>query len=219
MVFIAAGLGGGTGSGAASVVAEAAKNSGALTIAVVAKPFSFEGARRRQIAERAMRGLKEKVDTLISISNDRLLKLVDEKTSVVEAFWLCDEVLRQAVKGISDLVAKPGIINVDWADLRAVMSDSGAAFFGIGRAKGEKRAEKAAREAVGSPLSDFPIEKGAAVLFNVSGRAGITLEEIKEAAAVISEKLRPSAKIIFGASEDARAEKGELKITLIATGF
>lgn len=219
MVFITYGVGGGTGTGAGPVVAEIAKNLGVLTIAVVTKPFSFEGTQRRLIAEKGLKDLKEKVDTLISISNDKLLKMINEKTSVFEAFWLCDEVLRQAVQGISDLIVKPGIINVDWADLKSVMQNSGQALLGIGWAQGEKRAELAAKAAINSSLLGFSIEKGKAVLFNISGRSDMTLAEVNEAAKIITQKLRPQARVIFGAVEDEKLKKGEIKVTVIATGF
>ena len=219
MVFITAGLGGGTGTGASPVLAEIAKKKGILVIAVVTKPFSFEGRERAKIAEQGLEELKKQVDTLLIIPNDRILKLVDEKTSLIDAFWLCDDVLRQAVQGISDLIVLPGIINVDFADVKMVMKNSGPALFGMGKAKGEGRAKKAAFQAINSPLIDFSIKGGRAVLFNVSVKDKVSLIEINEAARVITEKLHPQAKVIFGAVQDKRLEKGEIKITVITTGF
>ena len=219
MLFITAGLGGGTGTGACPVLAEIAKKKGILVIAVVTKPFLFEGRERAKIAEQGLEELKKQVDTLLIIPNDRILKLVDEKTSLIDAFWLCDDVLRQAVQGISDLIVLPGIINVDFADVRMIMKNSGPALLGMGKAKGEDRAKKAAIQAINSPLIDFSIKGGRAVLFNISAKDELSLIEIDEAAQVITEKLHPQAKVIFGAVQDKRLEKGEIKITVITTGF
>lgn len=219
IVFIACGLGGGTGSGAAPVVAEIAKKLGALVIAVVTKPFSFEGSFRRRIAKKAFLELKDRVDTLLSIPNDRLLDMISRDTSVSCAFWICDETLRQAVQGISDLIVLPGIVNVDFADIKTIMKNSGPALLGIGTATGERRAQEAANQAINSPLLDSSIQGGKAVLFNVSGGQDMTLSEIKEVAKIITQKLHPQARIIFGAVEDKKLKKGELKVTLIATGF
>lgn len=218
MVFVACGLGGGTGSGASPIIAEIAKNLGALTIAVVTNPFSFEGLYRRNIAENSLKLLKEKVDSLIAIENDRLLEILDSKTPIFNAFWLCDEILRQAVKGISDLIILPGIINVDFADVRTILKNSGTALFGIGKARGEKRAEIAALSALSSPLVDI-LPKGAkGILFNVSGQ-DISLSEIEEIGKIITKEINPEAKVIFGAIQDEKLGKGEIKVTVIATGF
>lgn len=219
LVFVTCGMGGGTGTGASAVVAEVAKEMGALTMAVVTKPFSFEGIQRQKIAEAGLRRLKERVDTLISISNDKLLSTLDPSTSLLNAFWLCDETLRQAVQGISDLIVLPGIINVDFADVKAIMKDSGSALFGIGLARGEKRAETAALQALNSPLLDISCKGAKGVLFNVSGGRDIALSEIDEAAKIITQEISPEAKIIFGAVQDEKLKKGEIKVTVIATGF
>lgn len=219
MVFITCGLGGGTGSGAAPVVAETARELGALTVAVVTRPFSFEGSWRQKIAQDCLNILKDRVDSLISISNDRLLTALSPNTSLINAFWICDETLRQAVQSISDLVLFPGIINVDFADVKSILKDSGRAIFGIGRAKGEKRAEKAALEAINSPLFDMPARGAKGVLFNISGGLDISLSEIEEAAKIITQEINPQAKVIFGAVQDQKIAKGEIKITVIATGF
>jgi len=218
MVFVACGLGGGTASPAAPIIAEVVKSLGILTIAVVTKPFSFEGAQRKRIANSALKNLKDKVDTLLVISNDKLLKLVNEKTKVSDAFWICDEILREAVQGITDLILVPGIINVDFADIKTIMKNSGRALFGVGRAKGEKRATEAALSAINSPLLDFSITGAKAALFNISG-SDLTLSEIAEAAEVITKNLNSQAQIIFGAVQDKKLKGGEIKITVIATGF
>lgn len=219
MVFVAGGLGGGTCTGAAPVVAKAAKETGALTIAIVTKPFSFEGAFRQNIAEAGQRLLKDRVDTLITIKNDKLSEVLDPKTSVLNAFWICDEILRQAVQGISDLIVLPGIINVDFADVKTIMENSGTALFGIGRARGEARAKNAALAAIRSPLLDMSHKGAKGVLFNISGDQDISLSEINEAARVITESVSPEAKVIFGAVQDEKLKKGEIKVTVIATGF
>jgi len=219
MIFITGGFGGGTCSGAAPIVAQIAKGTGALTIAIVTKPFSFEGAFRQRIAESGLKKLKEKVDTLISIQNDRLLEILDPQTSVLNAFWVCDEILRQAVQGISDLIVLPGIINVDFADIKAIMENSGSALFGIGKAKGEKRATAAALSAISSPLLNTSIIGAKGVLFNISGDRDISLSEIDEAAKVITGNVSPDARVIFGAVQSEILRKGEIKVTVIATGF
>lgn len=219
MVFIACGLGGGTGSGASSIVAEVAKDSGALTVGVVTKPFSFEGAQRSRIAEEAWEKLKERVDALITIPNDRILQIIQKDTPLVQAFFVCDDVLKQAVQGISDLITLPGMINVDFADVRAVMQDAGSALMGVGIASGENRAVDAAKAAISSPLLDISIEGARGVLFNVSGSPDMTMWEINEAARMITESIDKDAKLIFGAVHDDRLKKGEIKITVIATGF
>lgn len=219
MAFITCGLGGGCGSGAAPVVAEIAKELGALTLAVVTKPFSFEGMQRIEIANTSQKKLKEQVDTLIAISNDKLFSILEPKTTVINAFWACDEILRQAVQGISDLIVLPGIINIDFADVKAIMKDSGSALFGIGRAKGPDRAKEAARKAINSPLLDLSYKGAKGVLFNVSGGKDISLSEIDEAAKIITQEASPEAKVIFGAIQDEKLKKGEIKVTVIATGF
>ncbi len=219
MVFITCGLGGGTGSGASSVVAELAKNSGALVIGVVTTPFSFEGAYRGQVAKRALEVLKNKVDTLLIIPNDKVLSQGDKNTSLVSAFWACDEVLRQAVQGITDLILFPGMINVDFADIKTIMKDAGPAFFGQGRAKGERRVETAVNLAVNSPLLDFSISGAKGILFNVSGGDDLSLDEINEAAKIITKNADSRAKVIFGAVHNKNLQKEEIKLTVIATGF
>ena len=219
MVFVTGGEGGGTCSGAAPIVAEAARESGALTIAVVTKPFSFEGQIRARIAENGIKKLKEKVDALISISNDKLLSTLDLNISLLNAFLICDDILRQAVQGISDLILLPGIINVDFADVRAIMASSGSALFGSGKAQGEDRIEKAALAAVNSPLLDISMKGAKGVLFNVSGGKDISLIEIDQAAKVITREINPEAKVIFGVVQNEKLKKGEIKITIIATGF
>ena len=219
MVFIACGLGGGTGSGAAPIVAEIAKESGALTLAVVTTPFSFEGQVRERIAQNGLRQLKERVDTLISVSNNKLLSTLSPDVSIINAFWICDDTLRQAVQGISDLITIPGIINVDFADVRAILGNAGSSLFGVGRAQGEGRAHKAALAAANSPLLDISIKGAKGILFNVSGDKDIALSEIDEVAKTITQEASPQARIIFGAVQNENLKKGELKVILIATGF
>ncbi|MDO8600161.1 MAG: cell division protein FtsZ [bacterium] len=219
MVFITCGLGGGTGSGAAPIVAEAAKESGALTVAVVTKPFAFEGNQRGKIAEEGWARLKDKVDALITIPNDRILNMIERNTPLLAAFRICDEVLQHAVRGISDLITMPGLVNVDFADVRAVMEDTGSALMGVGIASGENRHMQAAQAAISSPLLDISINGARGVLFNVSGGPDLTMWEINEAAKIITESVDTNAKLIFGAVHDERLKKGEIKITVIATGF
>jgi cell division protein FtsZ len=219
MVFLAAGLGGGTGGGAIAPIAEMAKARGILSVAVVTKPFSFEGSWRARLAERALEGLRGKVDTLLVIENDQILKLASEETTVLSAFWQADEVLRQAVQGISDLIVVPGIINVDFADVKSVMGNAGQAVFGVGLAKGEQRIEQAVQAALHSPLLNMSIQGGSAVLLNVAGDASLSLSEVNEAAKMVREKLAHGATIIFGAVHEKALKPGEVKITLIATGF
>ncbi len=219
MVFLASGLGGGTGGGAIPVVAELAKSQGALTIAIVTRPFAFEGAWRSKLADTALIELASKVDTLLVISNDQILKIADPETSVISAFWHADEILRQAVQGISDLITMPGIINVDFADLKNIMGNSGQAVFGMGKGKGEKRIEMALETALHSPLLDMSIKGAKGVLFNVAGTDDLSLSEIDEAAKKIRSEIDPQAKIIFGAIADKTLKPGEVKLTLIATGF
>lgn len=218
MVFITAGMGGGTGSGAAPVVAEIARDLGALTIGVVTKPFSFEGARRRLNAEKSSELLRDKVDTLITIPNDRLKDVVNKETSVVDAFRVVDDVLRQGVQGISDLITVPGLINLDFADVRAIMRQAGSALMGIGRATGSDRAANAARMATSSPLLEVSITGAQGVLFNITGGPGLGLFEVDEAAQIIKETADPEANIIFGTVIDERMGD-EVSITVIATGF
>jgi len=219
MVFVTCGMGGGTGTGGAPIVAEVAKEAGALTIAVVTRPFSFEGAQRKAIAAEGLENLKERVDALITISNDRLLQIIDRKTTLINAFRVVDDVLRQGVQGISDLISKPGIVNVDFADVKAILQDSGSALMGIGTAAGENRAAEAAKLAINSPLLEFSIDGAKGILFNVSGGTDMTMLEINEAANVITESIDPNAKVIFGASVDESAKKGDLTITVVAAGF
>ncbi len=218
MIFITSGLGGGTGSAAVPVVVEIAKDLGILTIATLTTPFGFEGAQRKRIATEALRKIKGRIDTLLVIPNDKLLELIDEETTVEDAFLFCDKVLREAVKGITDLITVPGIINVDFADVKTIMKNSGRALFGIGKAEGEKRSSVAANRAINSPLLDFSIKGAKGILFNVSGR-GISLSEIKKAAEIITKEANKKAEIIFGAIEDRSLNKKEIKITVIATGF
>lgn len=218
MVFVTAGMGGGTGTGASPVVAELARQVGALTIAVVTKPFSFEGRTRMSLAEKGINELEQKVDTLITIPNDRLLHIVEKKTPLVQAFKVADDVLRQGVQGISDLITVPGLINLDFADIQAIMSNSGSALMGIGKASGENRAVEAAKLAIDSPLLDATIDGAKGVLFNITGGTDMSLLEVNEAAEIISKAVDASAKIIFGAVIDEKAGD-EIKITVLATGF
>lgn len=218
LVFITCGCGGGTGSGGSPIIAEISKGLGILTIAVVTTPFSFEGEQRRKVAEAAIENLKGKVDSLLTISNDRLLKIIDEKTTVANAFWICDEILREAVQGITDLILVPGIINIDFVSVLSIMKNSGHALFGVGRATGENRAVDAALKAINSPLLDFSIKGSKGVLFNVSGQ-NPTLAEISKAAEIITKNVDPKARIIFGAVKDNSLKKDEIKISVIATKF
>jgi cell division protein FtsZ len=219
MVFIACGMGGGTGTGSAPIVAQVAKDLGILTVAVVTKPFSFEGTQRNKIADNGLADLKKSVDALIVIPNDRLLQTVSRDTSAKNAFSMCDEVLKQAVEGISDLITTPGIINIDFADIRAVMENAGPALMGVGTAIGEKRAEDAARMAINSPLLDISINGAKGVLFSIAGGDDLGMLEIQDAAKVITESIDPEAKVIFGTVKDERLKKGEVKVTVIASGF
>ncbi len=219
MVFVTCGLGGGTGSGAGPIVAETAREQGALTVGVVTKPFAFEGSQRRHIAEEALENMKDRVDTLITIPNDKLLSIIDKKTTLVSAFRIVDDVLRQGVQGISDLITNPGIVNVDFADVRAIMEDSGVALMGIGIASGENRAEEAAKAAINSPLLELSIDGAKGVLFNITGSSDLTMMEINEAANIITESIDPNAKVIFGAVSDDTTRKGDIQITVVATGF
>ena len=218
MVFITAGMGGGTGTGAAPTIAEISKQSGALTIAVVTKPFAFEGTHRCQVADEGITRLLGKVDTLIIIPNDRLLALCDQKTGVDNAFRLADDVLRHGVQAIAEVITTPGMINLDFADVKAVMQDAGPAWMSIGIGTGQNRAADAAKEALASPLLDVSIEGSKAVLFNIVGGSSLTLFEVNEAAEVIQQAVSPEANIIFGVAHDASMDN-EVRLTLIATGF
>ena len=218
MVFVTCGMGGGTGSGAAPIIAGIAKELGALTVGVLTRPFSFEGLRRKKTADLAIEEMRDKVDTLITIPNDRILQVIDKKTTLLDAFGVVDDVLRQGVQGISDLITLHGIINVDFADVRTVMSDAGSALMGIGRATGDNRAIEAARAAIDSPLLELSIEGAKGILFNITGGPDLGMHEIDEAAKAITEAADPDANIIFGAIIDD-AMSGEVKITVVASGF
>lgn len=219
MVFVTCGVGGGTGSGVSPLVARIAKELGALTVAVVTKPFSFEGLQRSKIADSALDELRKEVDAIIVIPNDRLLSIIDKTTTMKNAFAMCDEILRQAVEGISDLITTPGIINIDFADIRAVMENAGSALMGIGSASGENRAIEAAKQAINSPLLDLSIHGAKGVLFSIAGGEDLTMFEIQDAAKVITESIDPQAKVIFGTIRDDKLKKNEVKITVIAAGF
>ncbi len=218
MVFVTAGMGGGTGTGAAPIVAEIARQTGALTIGVVTKPFGFEGTPRMQSADRGLEALSESVDTLIVIPNDRLLTLGDRRMTFHEAFRTADEVLHQGIQGISELITVPGLINLDFADVRTIMSNGGAALMSVGRASGDKRAVEAAEKAIASPLLDITIDGATGVLFNITGGMDMTLQEVHEAAEVVRRTVADDANIIFGAVLD-KSMSDELRITVIATGF
>ncbi|KKR36073.1 MAG: Cell division protein FtsZ [candidate division CPR2 bacterium GW2011_GWC1_39_9] len=218
MIFLTCGMGGGTGTGAISVVASLAREVGALTVAIVTKPFSFEGQKRMRIAEEGMDLLKDKVDTLITIPNDRLLAMIDRKTTMLDAFNVVDDILRQGVQGISDLITVHGVINVDFADVKAIMSNAGSALMGIGRGTGESRAVEAAKMAINSPLLELSIDGARGVLFNVAGGQDLGMYEIDEAAKIITQAVDPDANIIFGSVIDPNIT-GEIKITVVATGF
>jgi len=220
MVFITAGMGGGTGTGGAPIVAEIAKEVGALTVAVVTKPFVFEAKKKMKQAEEGLKALKGVVDTVITIPNQRLLSIASKTTSLTDAFKKANEILHQAVKGISDIITTPGLVNVDFADVRTIMSEMGLALMGSGVASGENRAVEAAKKAISSPLlEDISIHGAKGVLFNVSGGQDLSMWEINEAAKVITDSIDKDAKLIFGAVHDERMKKGDIKITVIATGF
>jgi len=219
MIFVACGMGGGTGTGAGPVVARIGREQGALTVGVVTKPFFFEGAQRMKLADEGLEELRKEVDALIVIPNDRILQTIDRETSVKNAFAMCDNVLKEAVQGISDLITTPGIINVDFADIRSVMSGAGSALMGVGTASGEKRAEEAAKSAISSPLLDISINGAKGVLYAIAGDDTLTMWEIQEAAKVITESIDPEAKIIFGTIKDDKLKKGEVKVTVIASDF
>lgn len=218
MAFVTFGAGGGTGTGAGPLIAAAAKESGALVVGIVTKPFTFEGEKRKRAAESGIAELKENVDTLITIPNDRLLQMIDRKTSLLDAFSIVDDVLQQGVQGISDLITVPGLINLDFADVKAIMSEAGSALMGIGRAHGENRAIEAAKQAIDSPLLEVSVEGAKGVLFNISGSRNMTMHEIDEAAKTITDAVDPDANIIFGAVLDESLED-DIKITVVATGF
>lgn len=218
MVFITAGMGGGTGTGAAPIIAEIAKSMGILTVGVVTKPFPFEGRKRMLHAEMGMKNLKERVDTLVTIPNERLLTIVDKKTTLMDSFKLADDVLRQGVQGISDLITIPGLVNLDFADVRTIMIDKGLAHMGVGRGTGDNRAQEAAKQAISSPLLETSIVGATGVLLNITGGTDLGLLEINEAAEIVQQAADPDANIIFGAVIDENI-KDEIRITVIATGF
>jgi len=220
MVFVTGGMGGGTGTGASPVVARIARDMGALTIGVVTKPFSFEGALRTKLADAGIAELRDAVDAIVIIPNDRLLMVISKETTAKQAFELSDEVLKQAVEGISDLITTPGTIaNIDFADIRAVLDNAGSALMGVGTGSGEKRAEDAAKAAINSPLIDLSISGARGVLFSIAGGTDLTMFEIQDAAKIITESIDPEAKVIFGTVHDEKLKKGEVKITVIASGF
>ena len=219
MVFIAGGEGGGTCTGAAPGIARTAKELGALTVAVVTKPFFFEGLQRMKLAEQGLEDLRKEVDAIIIIPNDRLLANIDKTTTAKNAFAMSDDILKQAVEGISDLITMPGIINIDFADIRAVLENAGSALMGIGTASGEKRAEEAAKMAINSPLLELSIHGAKGVLFSIAGGDDLTMFEIQEAAKVVTESIDPNAKVIFGTVRDEKMKKNEVKVTVIASGF
>ncbi len=218
MVFITCGLGGGTGTGAAPIIADIAREVGALTVAVVTRPFTFEGVQRSDIATQGLDRLIDKVDTIITIPNDRLLQIIDKKTSLLEAFSIVDEVLKQGVQGISEVITVPGLVNVDFADVKAIMRQAGSALMGIGKANGENRAQEAAKAAIDSPLLELSIAGATGVLFTITGSSDLSMFEVNEAAEVITASCDPEAKIIFGAIID-ESLGDEVKVTVIATGF
>ncbi len=219
MVFIACGMGGGTGTGAAPIVARISREEGALTIAVVTKPFSFEGQQRHRIADQGIVELEKEVDAIIIVPNDRLLSITSKDTTFKDAFAMSDEILRQAVEGISELITTQGIVNIDFADIRSVMADAGSAFMGIGSATGENRAEEAAYNAINSPLLDVAISGAKGVLFAIAAGDDLTMHEVNSIAKIVTESVDPDAKIIFGPIHDDKLKKGEVKVTVIATGF
>lgn len=218
MVFITAGMGGGTGTGAAPIVAEIAKELGILTVGVVTKPFTFEGKRRMVHAEQGVQELKDRVDTLVTIPNDRLLQVIEKKTTMLDAFRMADDILKQGVQGISDLIAVPGLVNLDFADVKTIMVEQGLAHMGIGKASGENRAAEAAKQAIQSPLLETSIEGAKGVLLNITGGSNLGLFEVNEAAELVTQAADPDANIIFGAVIDEEL-KDEIRITVIATGF
>lgn len=218
MVFITCGLGGGTGTGAGPKIAEIAKELGILTVAVVTRPFAFEGLERKQIADSGYERMVEAVDTIITIPNDRILQIIDRKTALLDAFQIADDVLRQGVQGISEIITVPGLINVDFADVRAIMSNRGSALMGIGRGQGENRASEAAKAAIASPLLEVSVDGARGILFTICGGSNLGMYEVSEAAKVITQSADPHAKVIFGAIID-ETMKDEVKVTVVATGF
>jgi len=218
MVFITCGLGGGTGSGASPIVAEVARDLGILTVAVVTKPFAFEGPKRTEIAEEALENLSRNVDTIITIPNDKILQVIDKKTSLLEAFKVCDDILRQGIQGISEVITVPGEINVDFADVKTIMKDAGSALMGIGIASGENRAVEAAQKAISSPLLEMSIEGASGILFTISGGKELGMEEVSEAANIITSSASEDAKVIFGAIIDETLGE-DIRISVVATGF
>ncbi len=219
MVFITCGMGGGTGTGAAPIVAKIAREMGALTVGVVTRPFAFEGAQPLRLAEAGLSELRKAVDALIIIPNDKLLQIVSRDTGIKNAFAMCDDILKQAVEGISDLITQTGIINVDFADVRSIMANAGSALMGIGLAMGDKRAELAAKAAINSPLLEVSITGAKGVLFSIAGGDDLGMLEVQDAANVITEAIDPDAKVIFGAVTDETLKKGQVRVTVIATGF
>jgi len=219
LIFLAAGMGGGTGTGALPVVAEVARETGALTVAVVTKPFLFEGSQRSRVAEEGVQRLKDRVDSLIIVPNDRIFSVISSDTPLMKAFIKIDEILKNAVKGISEIISSTGLINVDFADVKTVMANAGLALVGVGQAVGKDRAEKAATSAISSPLLEFSVDGARGVLFGVSGGSDLKMSEVNEAARVITENVDPAARIIFGAYLDRKIKPGQIKISLIATGF
>lgn len=219
MVFIACGMGGGTGTGAAPIVAGVAKEQGALTIGVVTKPFMFEGSHRARLAEQGLDELRKQVDALIVVPNDRIMSVANKDTTFASAFMMCDDVLRQAVEGISDLITTPGVVNVDFADIRSVLSNAGSALLGIGSSTGDNRAQEAALIAINSPLLDISVSGAKGVLFAIAGGDDLRMHEIQDAAKIITEAIDPDARVIFGAIHDEKLKKNEIKITVIASGF
>lgn len=218
MVFITCGLGGGTGSGASPIIAEIARDLGALTIGIVTKPFSFEGIKRAEVAEEALSDLSEKVDTIISIPNDKILEITDKKTSLLDAFLVSDNILHQGVHGIAEIITGAGLINVDFADVKTIMEGAGSSLMGVGEARGENRAIQAAKSAIENPLLDLSIDGAQGILFTVAGGSNLTMDEVNEAAKIITQSSDPEAKIIFGAIIDENL-KDSIKITVVATGF
>lgn len=219
MVFIACGMGGGTGTGAAPIVAGISREQGALTIGVVTRPFSFEGAHRSKLANQGLEELRKQVDALIVVPNDRIISTTDKDTTFKSAFMLCDDVLRQAVEGLSDLITTPGVVNVDFADIRSILSNAGSALLGIGSSTGENRAQEAALIAINSPLLDVSVAGAKGILFAIAGGDDLRMHEIQEAAKVITDSIDPEARVIFGAIRDEKLKKNEIKITVIASGF
>jgi cell division protein FtsZ len=218
LVFLTAGMGGGTGTGSIAVVAELARESGALTVGVVTKPFTFEGRRRMQLAERGIAELEEKVDTLITIPNDRILQIIEKRTPMQEAFAYADDILRQGIQGISDLITQPGLINLDFADVKSIMTDAGTAMMGIGEGSGEHRAAEAAQKAIASPLLETTIEGARGVIFNITGGLDLSMYEVNEAAEMIARAVDSEAQIIFGAAIDPSLQS-KVRITVLAAGF